>query len=106
MILTHVPSLPAPWQRLSALVSLLWIGACSSAATIVPPLPTVKPVVPEQAATLCASLPLLPLDLESTWTADPDKTVRAVLDTELARTELYRECSARHQSLVDWVRAQ
>lgn len=62
--------------------------------------------MPEQAATLCGPPPLLPLDLEATWATDPDKTVRAVLDTELTRAELYRECAARHQSLVEWVRAQ
>lgn len=53
---------------------------------------------------LCpSSLPTLPNDMQQRWDADPAAAVRLLLDNEARQGEQYRDCAARHSSLVDWV---
>ena len=50
-----------------------------------------------------ATLSGLPSDLQARWDQDPAAVVRAILDNEARQGDQYRECAARHASLVEWI---
>lgn len=51
----------------------------------------------------CVPLPILTGDLEALWRELPADVPRAILNNEAAQGLAYRECTRRHDALVEWV---